>query len=316
MNNKVALIGFYFGKLPNYFPLWLENAKQNDDFTFIIYTDDKTQMNYPQNVIAKYVSFQELVDKAQRLYDFPICVPYPYKFCDFRPAFGDIFSNDLIGFDFWGTIDLDIILGQINHFITDEILDKYDKVLTRDHFVLYRNTKEVNAHYRGEQGLGREFYKKVFTSPEIFAFGERAPGGVYHIWKYNGWKMYDVSICADINIWYNHFEINGDTKKIKKQIFYRNEKGLFRYGELQGQLVKDEWLYMHLQKRQMEYSGDCGNMYFIVPNRFEGALNSDDISKNMIEIIRKYNGWKVFYGDYERLALKALKKLRKMWKRL
>ena len=47
---KVALIVLYFGKLPNYFSLFLKSCEVNKDFTWLIFTDDETEFNYPENV--------------------------------------------------------------------------------------------------------------------------------------------------------------------------------------------------------------------------------------------------------------------------
>ena len=38
-NHSVALILPYYGKLPNYFPLWLRSAVANKNFTFMLFSD-------------------------------------------------------------------------------------------------------------------------------------------------------------------------------------------------------------------------------------------------------------------------------------
>lgn len=35
MNKKVVLIIPYFGKVPDYFNLWLKSAERNSDYTFL-----------------------------------------------------------------------------------------------------------------------------------------------------------------------------------------------------------------------------------------------------------------------------------------
>ena len=57
---KIALICPYFGKLPNYFPLVLQSMKSNNNIEWIVFTDDKTEYEYPANVNVKYMSFKEL----------------------------------------------------------------------------------------------------------------------------------------------------------------------------------------------------------------------------------------------------------------
>ena len=45
----------YFGKLPVNFNLWLNSCSYNKDFYFIVFTDDKTVYNIPNNVEIIYM---------------------------------------------------------------------------------------------------------------------------------------------------------------------------------------------------------------------------------------------------------------------
>lgn len=312
--NKICLIAFNFGKLPNYFDLWLSNAQNNYNYDFILYTDDDLKdKTIPSNVKVKHMSFQRCVELAQNNFDFKVTIPIPYKFCDFRPAFGEIFAEDLKQYEFWGTIDLDIILGKIDHFITPDILDNYDKIMTRDHFCLYRNNKIINSHYKGKQKAGEAKYRKVFTDPNIYAFGERAPGGVYHIWKYNNWRMFDEMFHADIYTIYNHFEVCGE-KDIKRQLFVHKKDGtLLRYAFSNGKLTYKEFMYMHLQKRNMFVpKGISEDEYLIVPNKFI-KVDFSSLSEQQIKnlVLRYSNAW-VFAMDYVRIISRAQNKLKKI----
>ena len=90
---KILYIIPYFGKFPTLFPLWLESCRYNPTINWIIFTDDKTVYNYPDNIEVIYTTFREIRKKTQELYDFPISLEKPYKLCDYRVAYGDIFSN-------------------------------------------------------------------------------------------------------------------------------------------------------------------------------------------------------------------------------
>ena len=77
------------------------------------------------------------VDKIyiQAKYDFSINLPSPYKLCDFKPAYGEIFNEFISSFDYWGYCDVDLIWGNIRKFLSNDLLDKeYDKI-----FEKYRN---------------------------------------------------------------------------------------------------------------------------------------------------------------------------------
>ena len=60
MDKKICLIILYFGKLPNYFDLWLNSCKYNSSIDFLIFTDDRTEYDYPKNVRVIYTSFEKI----------------------------------------------------------------------------------------------------------------------------------------------------------------------------------------------------------------------------------------------------------------
>lgn len=132
--NRVCLVIPYFGQLPNYYNLWLESAKINNDFDFLIITDCMDEKDTSENVKIINTSFEILVNQIQSLYPFKIKLKKPYKLCDYRPAYGEIFEKELKGYEFWGYCDIDIIFGNLSKYITNEILNKYDKVNLHGHF--------------------------------------------------------------------------------------------------------------------------------------------------------------------------------------
>ena len=88
---------------------------------------------------------------------FEINVKNPYKLCDFKPTFGKIFEDYLTGYDFWGYFDIDIIFGQMNDFISDEVLTTYDVISTYQGFLsgpfsIFRNTSQINCLFRLNPG--------------------------------------------------------------------------------------------------------------------------------------------------------------------
>lgn len=78
-----------------------------------LFTDDRTLYEYPNNVKAFYFTTDGLKDIFGKNYDFKIAIDNPYKFCDFKPAYGEIFADYLKGYDFWGHCDIDLLWGNI-----------------------------------------------------------------------------------------------------------------------------------------------------------------------------------------------------------
>ena len=121
---SIVLIIPYFGKLPNYFEIFLKTVEFNKDINFLIYTDDRTNYKYPSNVEVVYTTFQKFREIVQKNFDFEIALSSPYKLCDYKPAYGDILKDKIKKYDYWGHCDIDLAFGNKRKFITDDILKK------------------------------------------------------------------------------------------------------------------------------------------------------------------------------------------------
>ena len=125
---KIIFICPYFGKYPNYFNLTLNSIKYNDTIDWLIITDIKKIYEYPQNVKIINMTFDELREKVQSVFDFKISLDTPYKICDYKCAYGYIFKEYISSYDFWGHCDFDCIYGDLRKYLTENILNKYEKV--------------------------------------------------------------------------------------------------------------------------------------------------------------------------------------------
>ena len=78
--------------------------------------------------------------------------------------YGEIFEDYLLGYDFWGMCDMDMIFGDLSRFITTDILEKHDKIYQLGHLTLYRNNKEVNGRFRLDgYAIGKKLLKLSVT---------------------------------------------------------------------------------------------------------------------------------------------------------
>ncbi len=269
---RIAMLVPYFGTFPDYFPLWLLSCGCNPDIDFLVFTDDRRPFDWPENVKITYLSWKQMQDKVRSCFDFPVKVPRPYKLCDYRPAYGEIFEEELVGYDFWGHCDLDVVWGALREFVSEELLDHYDKLFYRGHFSLYRNTKRVNGLYRCPVE-GKPLYRAVFQDSAPRVFDEWT--GIDRIFDEQGIPVYDSPVVADIYADHYHFTVNGDMwDKERPQVFlWRKENGrcrIFRYYRDHGNFVRQEFMYIHLQKRKMALSSGTrrADAFLIVPNRF------------------------------------------------
>jgi hypothetical protein len=52
--------------------------------------------------------------------------PGTAKIHDYRPAFGQLYADELAGYDFWGHTDYDCVYGRVDRFVTDALLEDCD----------------------------------------------------------------------------------------------------------------------------------------------------------------------------------------------
>lgn len=270
---KIGLIVPYFGKLPSNFQIWLNSCKYNPSIHWLLFTDDHNSYVYPENVSVHYMGFNELLEKFQKHFDFPISLESSYKLTDYKVAYGEIFQDFLTEFEFWGYCDIDLIFGNIRNFITDEILDSYDKILSRGHLTLFRNTESINALYR--QNMGEILpYKEVFTHPQHFYFDEWGKNGINQIFKSMNLPMYDEVIFHDV--FHRKFRFIPSQLMHKKEfqvpnIYFWERGNLYRYyNSKTNGLEREEIMYVHFLRRKMGtiYQEENAEKVLMVPNKF------------------------------------------------
>ena len=109
---SVRLVVPYFGPRPSYLPLVLKSMAANPDVDWLLLTESPVP-DAPPNVGVHRWEFADLAARIQGSFDFRICLERPYKLCDFRPAFGEVFADELRGYDWWGHSDLDVLFGRV-----------------------------------------------------------------------------------------------------------------------------------------------------------------------------------------------------------
>ncbi len=326
---RIGVVLPYFGKLPNYFPLFLESCRWNPSIDWLLYTDDDTHYAYPQNVKVYKCSFESFRQRLQKVFDFPVCLQTPYKLCDFKPSYGDALKEDLAEYDFWGHCDCDLVFGNIRKFITSEITDKYDRINNCGHLILYRNVPEVNRYYRTQKHLD---YQKVFSDEKSYAFDEWP--GISQFWRQDGKPCYGKLCYDDIIPGTENFQptqlipggfIGPYHDQPCEAAHFRKMKNIvysFQNGTLQrcyvrdGRLYQEEVLYVHLQKRKMQMDEELktGQLhhFLIVPNRF--AVFEPPTVEALTILAPEQQKHKNIIGEIRRIATFVVYELRGLGK--
>ncbi len=283
---SIVLINCYFGKFPNYFNLFVESCRTNPTINYLFFTDNVIQ-DLPPNITVINTTFDDIKEKIQSKFDFKISLDAPYKLCDYKPAYGYVFADYVSQYDYWGFCDVDMIFGNVRHFLTDDILDKYDKFYKLGHLTLFKNTQEINTIFMNEDVIS---YKKAFTTKKIAVFDEYQ--GVQLIFDSLGKSTYFSRDYADIRTSQNKYNLSDllvedyKNNNFANQIFVRENDCVFRYYYDNNMIKKDEFAYIHLQKRKFDKTIDVQQNYLITYN---GFIPMKDINID-VACMKKYNG--------------------------
>lgn len=320
---KCAFIIPYYGHFPNYFQVFLNTCGANSDYDWLIFTDDHTPYDYPNNVHVHYETFADMQNRAQHHFDFPISLSAPYKLCDFRPAYGLLFEEYLTDYSHWGHCDCDLIFGQLNHFISEAMMDDYDKLFMQGHCSIYKNIHSVNQAFMLPLN-GEEIYKTVFTQKRAFTFDESfLSTNVNRIFEQNGLKVFKTDLSANTNsrssiFRLTHYDAALDiymTEAKLHAVYVWNNGVLTRSYFRLGEFKQRELMYMHLQRRAMKVDTAIlsKNRFKILPGLFT-SLEVEHITADNFRRIKWKNHtnhqWKLIKGDIrfwkKRIATKLL----------
>ena len=308
--HSIVLIIPYFGRFNEFNSFWLKSAEKNPSVDFLIFTDQNIGCGI-DNVHVVKMTFGECRARFQSLLDCDVSALHPYKLCDFKPAYGYLFQDYIRDYDFWGHCDNDIILGDIRHFLTEDILDANDRILTRGHFTLYRNTGTVNEIFR----QASPSYREVFPSELIFHFDEHPGTGRYWFGNLSS-RLYDEIIFDDLD-WHRYLFVDvhkGRTlDRDRKYFIYIFENGrLFRCFWDTDHVGREEIMYVHFQKRNMKVRTQVADYFAVIPNAFVPYVHNVDrawLEKNVRD--------NILYVPvhFIRVKMKSLQRKIGLWRR-
>ena len=122
---RAAFLIPYFGTTPTWMLYFLESCRHNPRFTWILYGNLQLQSQPPENVVVVPATIDDFVQRVRHRLKLAIELPFPYKLCDFRACYGEIFQDLLSEYSYWGYCDIDLIFGDIAHFIDSNTWKNY-----------------------------------------------------------------------------------------------------------------------------------------------------------------------------------------------
>ena len=144
---------------------------------------------------------------------------------------------------------------------------------------LYKNNDKINYMFKNKLDADTD-YREIFTHDKSYSFDEM---GIIRILSDNNIKIYNKFVFADIYPWeqplrcvettVNIFEKqhNSYINKECRQIFEYNTgilNSLYLDNKSSTFIKKQEYMYIHLQRRFMKNLTKDINHYLIIPNKF------------------------------------------------
>lgn len=171
-------------KLPIYFEHFLGTFYRNRNISLKIFTnaDNAKYRYYCQNtqITFHHISLKnifQLFKHKLQISGFGYKEFRAYKICDYKPMFGLVFSEYLQGFDYWGYCDIDMIMGNLEKFLSLENINGYDMIWGTNrlsgYMTLYKNTDSMNYLFQKSPDC-----LKVINSHENWRFDESGNKGI------------------------------------------------------------------------------------------------------------------------------------------
>lgn len=171
--NKVLLIQVWFGKIPEYFWYHYETTKNLKGFDFLFFTDQDLIVESSNYKVIKTTK-KNVENLLSACLNKKIEIKNNKKACDLKASFGQIFSNFISGYEYYGAYDLDTLFGDVYNYTTEFIGD-YDIITVADEvyhnrisgpFVLFKNDEKLKSEYLSEE------YVKCFENHDVECFEE------------------------------------------------------------------------------------------------------------------------------------------------
>jgi hypothetical protein len=170
--SSIIIIIDYFGKWPEWFPLFIESCRANPSVNWLFHTDCDVEELYAENVTFKKVNRQDQIKFISNKLRVNFNPSTDYKFCDLKPMVGYLYEMEIADYDFFGYGDIDLIYGDIRKFYPETLLSQYSVLSTHDwcvsgHLALFRNVRWLREAFRKFSS-----WRAVVEEPEYIRFDE------------------------------------------------------------------------------------------------------------------------------------------------
>ncbi|HWW70109.1 MAG TPA: DUF6625 family protein [Duganella sp.] len=197
---SIAILIDYLGTWPKWFPVFLASCERNATINWIIRTDCDVPETTPKNVKFVQTSYLDYIQNVSEKLNINFSPSGNYKICDIKPAYGDLYHQDICDFDYYGFGDLDVIYGDMRKFYTDEVLS-FDVISTHEkivsgHLCLFKNTEALRKAY-----LNIPRWKLYMEYPYPTRFDEDVYSLLF-VRPYKTMRSDDFGLMAGLNLYF------------------------------------------------------------------------------------------------------------------
>jgi hypothetical protein len=201
----------YFGKWPEWFPIYLESCRQNPTINWLFHTDCYFDSSDIPNIRVKLTTKEDFIKHVNEKLGVRFVLNDPYKLVDLKPMTAVLYEEEIRGYDFWGYGDIDLLYGNIRKFYTDKVLEN-NIISTHTwcisgHLALIKNKGYLNNAFRRIKN-----WKKLIENPDSVRFDEDIFTKVF---RYPGWLPTTFFFLYDL--------INPFSKKYRKKLFFHEQ---------------------------------------------------------------------------------------------
>lgn len=339
---SICIVLCYYGTFPNTFQLYLDSCAFNSTINWLLVTDEENlQRKYtvPQNLTVLNMELKDVEKLASKKMGFDVCIPTPYKLCDYKVAYGLIFEDYLKEYEWWGYGDCDVVYGDLRKFFTSERIEKYDKIYPLGHLSILKNNDACKRAFLLSAPKTYDA-RSVYSQPNTVGFDEH--NGINMKMFENGMKVDLTNDFVDRSTFFKRF-CTIDKKDItpyfyepwvdkvrfiknrKRQLFVWKNGHAYQYYVKNNKICSKELCYIHYRCRYRNFFTVGEKMYILGANQIvvrdgeNGEILMDDFqnynrAEKLERITRAKKVWRAKIDQKPQfrqiiLVLKRIKKL-------
>ena len=118
---RILLLVPYFGAWPEWIEFHLATARWNRSVEWLYLGDHGPPGRLAPHIRFRAMSLDELRELASARLGRSVALFEPYKVCDLRPAFGALFEELVVEYDYFGWSDIDVLYGDLRRLLGPEL---------------------------------------------------------------------------------------------------------------------------------------------------------------------------------------------------